>query len=231
MRMKKVVTLVLSLSCLILSSLSCASMNIDKAIVVFKSDASPREDIEISNVGDETLYIQVEVFEVTDPGTENEQRIKVTNPDDIGLLVTPNKIIIPPHGHKLVRLVNLKPAVVNDRIYRIKFTPIVGPLKASSTGVKIIVAYGVLVIVQPGEPDPQLEVIRTDTQLWVKNNGNTNALFQDGTQCPEDENEACQTLKSKRVYAGNEWVTELPSNQAVNYYVTIGDRTKKKTYP
>lgn len=229
--MKKLFPLIVGILYITIANLCFANMSIDKAIVVFEPNASPREDVEIGNQGDDVLYIQVEVFEIKAPGTPSEERIQITNPDDIGLLVTPNKIIIPPHGHKLVRLVNLIPAVDEDRIYRIKFTPMVGPLQSDTIGVKVIVAYGILVIVQPPSPDPQLEVIRNGKQLTVKNKGNTNALFQDGTQCPEDKTLECLPLASKRVYAGTEWTTDLPQDQTANYYVTVGTKTKKRKYP
>lgn len=215
----------------IFSQLAWANMSVDRAIVVFEPNQSPRADVEISNEGNEVLYIQVEVFQIKNPGTGQEERIKITNPDDIGLLVTPNKLIVPPNGHKLVRLVSLKPADDQERVYRIKFTPMVGEFQANSNGVKVVIAYGVLVIVQPQDPDPSLQVTRTGNKLLVKNNGNTNALFQDGTQCPENNDNGCEQIKSKRIYAGSEWEIDLPLDQGVDFYVTVGSETTKKSYP
>ena len=64
------------------------------------------------------LYVEVVLYEVKNPGEENEERIVVTNPKEAGFLVTPNRLVIPPGSRKLVRFVNMKP-LDKERIFRI----------------------------------------------------------------------------------------------------------------
>ena len=90
------------------SQAALASMVVERSIVSFEPDKSNRQDIEVKNTGEEMLYIQVEPFQVINPGTEEEERVPVVNPKEAQFLATPSKLAIPPNSSKLVRLVNLE---------------------------------------------------------------------------------------------------------------------------
>lgn len=211
-----------------------ASMVISEAILHFEPGKPLRKDIEIENVGDETMYIQVEPMIVHDPGTENEERELFKNPREAGLLVTPNKIVVPPKGRKLVRFVVLKQPKSKDTVYRVNFRPVSNGLVSDKEqiGVKIVIAYQVLVLVQPPKPEPDLVVKREGNNLKFKNNGNTNVLLREGKQCPSDTSaeEECEILRGNRIYAGNEWEVELPSSQPVEYYLSVGTKNSIEKY-
>jgi P pilus assembly chaperone PapD len=212
-----------------------ANMVLSEAILHFEPGKPLRKDIEVENVGDETLYIQIDPQVVRNPGTDEESRDAYTDPRDAGLLVTPNKLIIPPKSRKLVRFVVLKPASdKEDSVYRVTFKPISNPdvPKDGQIGVKVVIAYQVLVLVQPSNPEPKLVAKRNGNKLLFINNGNTNVLLREGRQCPnkssaEDE---CQTLPGQRIYAGNKWSVDLPSNKPVEYYLSIGTKNSVETY-
>ena len=130
-------------------SVSSADMYVDKSIVTFEPGAQPRQDVRVSNTSEDVIYVQVDAFVVQDPGAANEERVKVTDPQAQKLVATPNKLVIPAGGHKLVRILNLDPKSEQERIYRINVTPIVEPLAEGTSQLKIIVAYQILAIVQP----------------------------------------------------------------------------------
>ncbi|MFK0573066.1 hypothetical protein [Endozoicomonas sp.] len=65
------------------SSQALATMSLDRMIVYFKPDQLPRQDVVVTNPDKETLYLQTEVYKVVNPGTEKEERIRVTDPRDI----------------------------------------------------------------------------------------------------------------------------------------------------
>ena len=69
-----------------LSSASAHSRYIDKAIIDFLPDGSPRQDVKVTNDSDDNLYVKVEVLEVLNPGTDKEERKAVTNSDDISFI-------------------------------------------------------------------------------------------------------------------------------------------------
>ncbi len=230
-------TAVFVLLCILLAistSPVSANMVISEAILHFEPGKPLRKDIEIENVGNETMYIQVEPMIVRQPGTENEKREIFKDPREAGLLVTPNKIVIPPKGRKLVRFVVLKQPKDKDTVYRVNFRPVSNGLvsEKEQIGVKIVIAYQVLVLVQPPKPEPNLVVKREGKRLKFKNNGNTNVLLREGKQCPSDDatEDECEILRGNRIYAGNEWTVELPTERPVEYYLSVGTKNSIEKY-
>ena len=215
-----------------LSPLS-ANMFLSEAIIHFEPGKPLRKDIEVENPGSENLYIEITPTVVEQPGTEGEHRVAISDPRESGLLVTPNKLVIPPGGRKLVRLVSLQPLGEKERVYRVTFKPVVGDLETEQIGVKILVGYEVLVLVQPATPEPNLIATRSGTSLSFENKGNTNVLLREGKQCPDgasDDSENCKRLNGKRLYPGNSWSVDLPFNKAVDYQMSIGTKNSVKTY-
>jgi len=208
-----------------------ATMVVDRTIIRFEAGEPSRQDVLITNNGAETLYLKVEVFEVKDPGTPSERREKPTDPSAITLLATPNKMIVPSGGRKLIRLVNLGGHEL-ERIYRVNVTPVVGELKATGMTVNVVVAYQLLVIVAPGEPVIDLDYERTGKRATFKNHGNTNALLHGGEQCPADPNSSsnCVKLEAHRIYAGNVWELELPFDTPFEYSLTIGEAHSRRRF-
>ncbi|MEO1574719.1 MAG: hypothetical protein AAFU65_07150, partial [Pseudomonadota bacterium] len=140
----------------VLSPMVHASMVLSNVIVHFEPGEPPREDIEIENNGDETLYIEVKPHRVHAPGTPEERREIIRNPRESGLLVTPNRLVIGPGARKRLRLVNLAPDSPEERVYRVAVTPVVGDVSAAQSGLKVLIGYEVLVLTQPPSPSPDL---------------------------------------------------------------------------
>lgn len=208
-----------------------AEMYVDRSIVTFEPGEPSREDVEVSNTGDDVMYVQVEVLRVDNPGTPDEERVKVSNPQDLKLLATPSKLIIPPGSRKLIRIVNLQSSNERERIYRINVRPIVPPLEEETSQLRIVVAYQILTIVQPDEPETNLSVTRDGTTITFENSGNSNVLLSDGRQCKTDTEEECQELTSRRLYAGNTWELSLPYDAPVSYSVRTYDGIRNEVFP
>tara|TARA_R110002072_G_scaffold103600_2_gene227260 strand:+ start:7661 stop:8416 length:756 start_codon:yes stop_codon:yes gene_type:complete len=208
-----------------------ADMYVDRSIVVFEPGEPARQDIKVTNSDTEDMYVQVEVLEVTKAGTVDEIRATVTDPSKLKLLATPNKLVIPPNGQKLIRIVNLKPDNTEERIYRINVTPIVPPLEEDSSQLRIVVAYQILAIIQPDSPASTLNAQRNGKMMTFVNNGNTNVLLSDGKQCNPSNSTECKDLTSRRLYANNEWQLELPFDAPVTYSIRSFDGIKTQVYP
>lgn len=214
-------------------SMVSANMLLSEAILHFEPGNPLRKDIEVENPGTENLYVQVEPKVVIDPGTANERREAINDPRKSGLLVTPNKLVIPPGGRKLVRMVSLQPLGEKERVYRVTFRPVVGDLESEQIGIKILVGYEVLVLMQPANPNPNLVAKRNGQTMSFSNEGNTNVLLREGKQCPngkDPESDECESLGGKRLYPGNSWSVELPHNLPVDYHLSIGTKNLVKTY-
>ena len=160
------------------------AMQVDKAIVHFPADKSPRQDVVIGNPGDEPLFVDVGILTVSEPGTDREQRVPVKDPDAAPLIATPRRLMVPPAGSRRVRLVNLEGHGDTEQVYRVDLKPVAPPEQMDTTGVRVLVGYQLLVFVAPAESRVDLTGQRDGKSLTLTNNGNVNVLLHEGEQCP-----------------------------------------------
>lgn len=168
---------------LLLSQPALAAMSLDKIIVYLDDVPNARDDIVVSNPDPETLYLQTEVFRVDNPGQPDEERVRVVDPKDFKLLVSPAKAVIPPGEQRRVRLMSLESGLQNEVVYRVNFKPVVGDLKSDRTALKILVGYQALVFVQPKEGSARLVLERDDNGLQLRNTGNINTEVVEVRHC------------------------------------------------
>ena len=196
---------------LLFSASASAALSLDRMIVYFDPNKQPRQDIVVTNPDKETLYLQTEVYEVKNPGAENEERIKVTDPAKLKLLTTPNKAIIPANGRKTVRLVSLEKPTKNELVYRVTFKPVVGDLEATQTAIKLLIAYQTLVFIRPDNPAYDVSAKQKGSQLVFTNSGNINAVMRNGRYCTTNKDDSCKPISSTtRLYAGQSWTLDIP---------------------
>ena len=201
-----------------------ADMILNKSIIYFEPGEPNREDLEIHNPTNDPLYVKVTPKIVRNPGTNDQAREVYDNPKEAGLLVSPNKLIVPPNSRKLLRIVNLIPGAKDERVYRVSITPVAGELEASKSGVKILIGYEVLVIVHPANGNYELTHEIANNTLSITNQGTQNVLLRKGKQCPpnnEDES-LCEHYQGKRLYPGNKWTVDLASSQPVTFFLSKG---------
>lgn len=204
------------LAVLALSTAASANLSIDRLWVEFADGRPGRSDIVIRNDSEERYFIDVSVAEIINPGTEAEERSVVADPEALGLLVTPNRMVLEPGALRSIRLVSLNENLPTDRIYRVLVRPQVGAIEADVPAVdsspsivmKLMAAYDVLVVARPRDARAEIAVKRSDTEIELTNAGNSNVLLLNGLICPQDtpesEREAnCTEVDNRRLYAGN----------------------------
>lgn len=193
-----------------------AGIYLDRVIVEFDPNGLPREDVVVFNDDDAAnAYVDVTVLEVRNPGTPDEERIEIDDPANSNLLVTPARMVIPPSGRVQVRMVSLAEDNDQDVVYRVNFTPVLPPLQADQSAVRIVVAYQALVIIPPAQPESQLEYSREgDNMVTFTNRGNSYVKLEGGQVCAGEQ---CQELPPTRLYAGTSWNVELPMQGQVSY--------------
>lgn len=214
-----------------------ADMRVDRAIVYFDPDAPPRQDVEVSNLSDENLFLKVEVLEVSNAGTEQEQRRLVTDLDAIGFIASPANSVIPPKGRRSIRLLNLREPDDQERIYRVTFKPVLPELTAQTNAIKLLVAYQSLIIIRPKNIDIDIASESRTDGLLLSNNGNANVFLQNGRACHTTSN-VCFDLPSKRLYAGNSWtVSDGKNNNSlsgdeyeISYVLNSGKKQISRTF-
>ena len=195
--MKKIIALLF----LFLAESAHSAMTLDKIIVYLDDTPNAREDIVITNPDAETLYLQTEVFRVDNPGQENEQRVRVVDPEDFKLLVSPAKAVLASGDRKRFRLMSLEGKLDKEKVYRVTFRPVVGEVKSDRSALKILVAYQALVFIQPKDGAYKLGVSRRGDAMLLENSGNINVEVVEIQHCIAEDN--CQKLEdSGRLYAG-----------------------------
>jgi P pilus assembly chaperone PapD len=205
------------------SAPASAQLSINRLWVDLDSGRSPRADLVIRNDSHDRYYVSVSPYEVTAPGTPQEARQEIADPDQLGLLVTPNRLILEPGATRAIRVVSLNSNLTRDRVYRVLIRPQVGAIHAEAApadtrdvAIKILAAYEVLVVARPRDPHPEVTARRAADHVTLTNSGNSNVLLFDGRVCPAavsdpgtDQN--CRSIDATRLYAGASFDVPLQS--------------------
>lgn len=221
---------------LLIGADAAATMQLERNIVHLLPGEPPRADLRITNPDSETLFVEVEVLEVRNPGSENEERVPVRDPGAVDFLVTPNKFIVPPGSRQVVRFVNTGGHDQRERMFRVNFKPVSPPMEATQHAIRLVVGYQVLVVIAPERPEPKLAVERAGSLLRVANVGNSSVLLRNGVQCESVEaldardETACRGITARRVYPGGLWETELPFATPVEFTLSDGSGARRERY-
>lgn len=210
--MKKIQWIVFSLFLVFHSAVFAIAVSVSPLIVDFLPGLLPRKDITVHNVSKTTpAYVSVDISLVTNPGEKFQKRKKIYDPEKLGLLATPNKIVIPPGGSRIFRLMVLGNHQDKERVYVVSVTPAnkhvithkinPGDKNSAKMGIGFNVGYGVRVTVRPTDMKPGLMMHRYGKQLVLENKGNTNVLVGGGKQCVGSA--PCFEFKPHRIYPGN----------------------------
>ena len=200
-------------------------MSLDKIIVYLDDSPNARDDIVVSNPDRETLYLQTEVYRVDNPGQPDEKRVRVVDPKDFKLLVSPTKAVIPPGEQRRVRLMSLETGLEQEVVYRVNFKPVVGDIKSDRTALKILVGYQALVFVQPKAGFSRPELIRDGKDLYLRNTGNINTELVEVRHCVSASMPSAECRKldvSGRLYPGTELALDRSLNEGQLEVLTRG---------
>ena len=206
-----------------------ADLVLNQVIVDLAPDKVPRLDIEATNTGKERIYVVADPFEIVHPGRPDERRVTDPDPAALGLLVTPQKMILEPGERKLVRIASIAPRSAQERIYRVTIKPVIGDVSAPNTALKVLVGYDVLVIVRPSVMTGTVTGARAGNHLVLTNTGTTNVEVYDGKQC-DAAGTTCTPLPARRLYAGATWDQPIDPTRPVDYRIKTGDKAEQKRF-
>ena len=188
-------------------------------LVVELLPTSKAKDVEIYNDADERAYVVVEPRRIVRPGQATETSESPVDPERLGLLVSPRKLILEPHQRRLIRIADIGPGDLDERVYRITVKPQVGDITSAKSGLKLMVGYDMLIIARPRNASSRnLVAERKDGALVITNKGNSSVELDSGEQCRAIKVD-CQSLGSKRLYAGASWKVSLPYPTPVRFNV------------
>jgi P pilus assembly chaperone PapD len=214
---------------LLAAGAASAGILLSDLIVELQPGKQGKEDIEVWNSSPDPAYVAVEPREILNPGTANETVRKDPDPEKLGLLVTPPRIILDPGQRKIIRVAMLAPPSDRERVYRVTVKPVAGELQSKDSGLKILVGYDVLVLVRPQSSAPSVTGVRSGRTLNFTNTGNVSVELVDGRQC-DSARAHCVDLPGKRLYAGASWSEPLASDLPVEYNVREPGGTVRRTF-
>lgn len=200
-----------------------AELALSQLVVELTPGDRGRTDIEVSNNDPERAYVSAEPREVLNPGTPSESRSEDPDPEKLGLLVSPSRMILDPGQRRLLRIAAIAPPSDRERVYRVTVKPVVGGLSASGSGLKVLIGYDVLVLVRPREISPHVSGSRAGNMLTLRNDGNVSVELVDGKRCDSAWN-ACSDLPGARLYAGAEKSIDAKAGDRIQYKLKIGAR-------
>ena len=207
--MKRRLLLSMAWAALILAGPANAQLKLSDFFIDL-NPATQSEDLYAENLGQERLFLKVSVVEVQDPGQETEEIVDIADPRELGLLVSPQRLVVEPGGEKRIRVLALAPTD-RDRFFKVTVTPVVGDVESEQTiGVKLMIAYAAWVFLRPEGAVPHLTGVREGRVLRVRNSGGTHAELTGGRQCASDSMGSCEGIERFRVLAGQEKEIELP---------------------
>jgi P pilus assembly chaperone PapD len=173
-----------------------AQIVLSNLVVELSPGKDSRQDVEVLNNGSERAYVAVEPAEIVNPGTPAEARRSDPDPEKLGLLVAPSRMILEAGQRKLIRIAELAAPGDRERIYRVTVKPVVGPISSDQSGLKLLIGYDVLVLVRPAQPRPSVTVTRAGDTVTFVNDGNVSVELEQGRQCdPTDK--LCSDLRQE----------------------------------
>jgi P pilus assembly chaperone PapD len=206
-----------------------AELVLSELIVDLQPGKHVREDIEVWNNSPERAFIAIEPREIVDPSLPDESVRRDPDPEKLGILVSPARMILEGGQRKLVRIATLSADSGKEHVYRVTIKPVVGAIAADDTGLKLLVGYDVLVLVRPSQPLAEVAGSRSGRKLTFRNSGNVSVELVDGRQC-ENAGERCSDLPGKRLYPGATWTVELGSDGPASYTLKSPGRVDRRTY-
>lgn len=218
-----------TLAALGLATAAHAELVLSQVVVDLAPGKPAREDIEVFNSGEERMYVSVQPFAIVHPGMPDQQREPAVDPDQSGILVTPQKLVLEPGERRLIRIAATQPRPQTDRVYRVTIKPVAGDVSASSSALKVFVGYDTLVIYRPEVIAGAVDGQRAAGELVLTNRSNTAQELFEGKQC-DAAGANCQELVARRLYPGGTLSQALPYDTPVTYQVGIGDKVSSVTF-
>ena len=163
-----------------------------------QSDANKPQLVKITNTTDQTAYVMIKVSRLVHAGFKDQKEIPYLSesPEKFGLIVSNDKMILPPYQMRQLRIQSLLKNLKEDAIYKIlvytvspeKFD-VPGAKKAKDiktihAGINIKVRYAIFVYVMPANPNHyDLSYSYQGGKFVVKNHGNSFTTVQNLYGC------------------------------------------------
>ena len=214
---------------LLLPSSARADLVLSELVVELQPTKHMREDLEVWNDSPERSFVAIEPREIINPGSPTQSVHQDPDPEKLGLLVGPSRMILEPGQRKLVRIASVSTSSDREHVYRVTVKPVVGGIESEDSGLKVLVGYDVLVLVRPAQPAANVSASRNGRSLTFSNSGNVSVELVNGRQCKAQQAQ-CTELPGKRLYPGASWSVDLQSDSPAEYTLKAPGRTDRRQF-
>jgi P pilus assembly chaperone PapD len=199
-----------------------AELLVSQLVVELSPGEHRRSDVEIVNSGPEQVFVSVEPREIIAAGTSAESARTDPDPEKLGLLVSPARMVLEAGQRRLLRIASIESSS-RERIYRVTVKPVVGQLQSEASGLKVLVGYDMLVIVRPPELKPHVSAARSGERLILTNDGNVSVELEGGKAC-DAAMKICKDLPGGRLYTGAQKAIRIAADRRVSYELKVGSK-------
>lgn len=205
-----------------------ARIDANPAVHIFEPKAAPEATVTVTNSGVGKAFVVTKVREVMARGETDEQLREDPNPETLGLIATPGRMVLEKGERRGVRIVPTGKPANDDRVWRVLVSEVAGKVKGGQSGVAFLLAYDVLIIQRPDEARVAVTGKRDGKTLTLTNSGNSFGMIAEVRHCPTGG--TCTKLPdSKRLYGGKSWSVTLPSDSGTVEVTMQGINRKEET--
>lgn len=203
----------------------------------------------IYNTGDSTAFVRVDLLEIN-PGNKGaeevpQKELSGTTLERDRLIITPQRLIIPPAGFQTVRA--LWPGERSrERYFRVRFVPVMpesddgfGLDKKAvdeyrqdtlQAGLNVLTGYGTIMIIQPDRP--VFDTLVSDTaadSITIRNNGNATVSLDNIRQC-KIANTDCEAVSRAFILPGRSHIMQRKAGYKTNFTLIEGNNKQALSY-
>ena len=192
------------------SGSALARIDASPAVHIFEPGAPSEAIVTVTNSGAAKAFVAVKVREVMARGETDEKLREDPNPETMGLIATPVRMVLEKGERRGVRIVTVGQKLTGDRVWRVLVSEVAGKIKSGPSGVAFLLAYDVLVIQRPDGARVAITGKRAGKTLTFSNAGNSYGIISEVRHCPTG-GECTKLPDTKRLYGGTSWSMTLPS--------------------
>ncbi len=178
------------------------------------------ELVRVYSKSKEIQYIKIYTKKIINPGTTEEYEVDIPNWDG-GLVVTPQKVILPAGASKSIRLTQFK-IPKKEEVYRVYFEAVKPDSKENvidnkklTTELSVNIIYAALIKSLPSEQNISLNISRNAKKnIIIYNNGNVRAGVKDIYFCKSSniDDNCVKKAYNKNIYPEKSFDTLVNNN-------------------
>lgn len=199
-------------------------------------DKSLSHEVKVTSQDDTVKFVRIYVKKIENPGTKKEKEISADFSQSDSLLVTPQKLIIPPGGERTIKIVSLEQPK-QEKTWRVYVEEVSESdysnrkvERSINANVGVNITWGILVHVSPISKNISLSLDKTDGK--IENTGTVSVKLLSLGRCDNERKCVWHDIGKTTVYPNQKTESlNMAIRNDLNYKVkvlTIGNNETTK---